>query len=81
LLRRRPSKKRFRGAESLAESRFFKRPESAFGHLEKRPKTTIYSTACGSRLCARRNASFMAQIDQSAPEIAPLIRDILEGLT
>jgi hypothetical protein len=63
------------------ESRFSEAIESAFADLEKALKTTIYSTACGERLCARRMASFMAQIDRSAPHFAQLIRDTLEGFT
>jgi hypothetical protein len=68
-------------AESPAESLFLEPPESAFGGLETATKNPIYSTSCGSRLCARRNPPFMAQIAESAPHFAPLIRDILEGLT
>jgi hypothetical protein len=33
------------------------------------------------RLCARRMASFMAEIDLISACLAPLIRDILEGIT
>jgi hypothetical protein len=68
-------------AESAGESGISNLPELAFMRLERRLKNTIYSIACGPRLCARRNACFMAQIDQSAPHFAQLIRDILEGFT
>jgi hypothetical protein len=80
-LRQRPQKGGPGGLETGLESGFSKRSESAFRRLERGPKNTIYSTTCGYRLCARRNASFMAQIDQSAPHFAQLIRDILEGFT
>src|SRR5207248_11055824 len=52
----------FGDAESPPESRFSEPAESAFGGLERRAKRPIYSITCGPRLCARRNASFVAQI-------------------
>jgi hypothetical protein len=64
-----------------AESRFFASPDSAVSRLEKQPKITTCSIAYRSRLCARRKASFMAEIAAISACIAPLIRDILEGLT
>jgi hypothetical protein len=78
---RRAENPAFAATESVAESGFYDGAESAFGRLERVAKNPIYSKSCGWRLCARRNAPFMAQIDQSAPDFAPLIRDILEGLT
>jgi hypothetical protein len=66
---------------SAAESAFSKGVESALGGLERAAKIPIFSISCGWRLCARRNPPFMAEIAKSAPHFAPLIRDILEGLT
>jgi hypothetical protein len=37
----------FRGSESAPESAFSDAAESAFEHLEREPKNTIYSIACG----------------------------------
>jgi hypothetical protein len=71
----------FPSHESALSSRFCEAAESASGRLEKPSKNPIYSTGCRERLCARRNAPFMAEISDSAPDFAPLIRDILEGLT
>jgi hypothetical protein len=71
----------FRTQELALQSRFYRAIESASGRLEKPSKNPIYSIACRERLCARRNAPFMAEIRDSAPDFAPLIRDILEGLT
>ena len=68
-------------AESVLESRFSKPSESTFPRLETGQKITIYSMTCRWRDCARRNVSFMAQMTQSAPHIAQLIRDVREGLT
>ena len=69
------------GVVPFVKSRFFKPLESTFGDLEKPLKNPIYSTTYESRLCARRGLSFMAEIRRPAPPLAPLIRDILEGLT
>ena len=66
----------FGGSESVLPNRPFRRRQNRpLGALKERQKTPIYSITCGWRLCARRMASFMAQIDQSAPHIAQLIRD------
>jgi hypothetical protein len=56
-----------KGTNEPSESRFCDTPESAFRRLEKPLKNPIYSTACRERLCARRIAPFMAQMNESAP--------------
>lgn len=65
----------------VRESRFFTAFESALTRLEKLVKNPIYSISYVERLCARRMASFMAQLSQSLRFPAPLIRDTREGLT
>jgi hypothetical protein len=52
----------FRRPESARESRFIALSESAFTRLEKPLKIPIYSISYPERLCARRIASFMAQL-------------------
>jgi hypothetical protein len=52
----------FPALENSLESRFFASLEAALKRLEKKQKNTTYSTACGDRLCAGRDASFMAQM-------------------
>jgi hypothetical protein len=82
---RRPSRKgknRPSGGRKLAcESRFVAPSESAFTRLEKPFKSSIYSISYPERLCARRIASFMAQLTWISAPRAPLIRDTREGLT
>jgi hypothetical protein len=50
------------GPKSARESRFIAPSESAFMRLEKPLKIPIYSISYPERLCARRIASFMAQL-------------------
>ncbi len=49
----------------VRESRFFTALESAFTRLEKPLKNPIYSISYPRILCARRMASFMAQLSRS----------------
>jgi hypothetical protein len=65
----------------MRESRFFTAFESAFRRLEKPLKNPIYSISYPQILCARRMASFMAQLKSIGALQALLIRDIREGLT
>jgi hypothetical protein len=67
--------------KSACESGFCEASKSIASRLEKTPKIPIFSVGCEQLLCARRSAPFMAERYQSAPDFAPLIRDILEGLT
>jgi hypothetical protein len=71
----------FHATKMLAESLFLRASESGFGRLEKQKKNPICSMTCRYGLYARRIAPFVAEIAESAPGFAPLIRDILEGLT
>jgi hypothetical protein len=75
-----PSPYVWKAAKQALESRFSGPRESTIRDLEKTLKKPILSVVYGSRLCARRNPLFMAQIGPISPRRAWLDRDILKGL-